>query len=107
LPGYARGLALVDDFAFVGLSRIREKREFGGLPIEEMRGELRCGVWAVDLRTGRVAGFLEFVSGCEELFAVQVLPGVRWPAVVGFQKDMLNGIFVVPPTESPPQLIGP
>ena len=97
LPGYTRGLAICEGVAFVGLSKIREKREFGGLPIGRAPGELRCGVWAVDLRTGQTAGFVEFVAGCEELFAVQVVRGVRWPAVVGFQKDTLNGIFVVPP----------
>ena len=96
LPGYTRGLAMLEDFAFVGLSKIREKREFGGLPIEHTSGGLRCGVWAVNLRTGRVAGFIEFCAGCEELFAVQVLHGVRWPSIVGFQKDTLNGIFIVP-----------
>ena len=35
LPGYTRGLALHGRYAFVGLSKIREKAEFGGLPIEE------------------------------------------------------------------------
>ena len=33
LPGYTRGLAMIDTFAFVGLSRIRETSTFGGLPI--------------------------------------------------------------------------
>jgi len=31
LPGYTRGLALHDQFAFVGLSRIRETSTFGGV----------------------------------------------------------------------------
>jgi uncharacterized protein (TIGR03032 family) len=83
LPGYTRGLALHGSFAFVGLSRIRETSTFGGLPIAERREQLRCGVGIVDLRTGRLVAHLEFQSGVEEIFAVQVLPGIRFPALSG------------------------
>src|SRR5262245_1802885 len=48
LPGYTRGLALYDRFAFVGLSKIRETSTFGGMPIAERRPELKCGVGVVD-----------------------------------------------------------
>jgi uncharacterized protein (TIGR03032 family) len=83
LPGYTRGLAFHDSFAFVGLSKIRESSTFGGMPIADRRPELKCGVGIVDLRAGRLLAHLEFLSGVEEIFAVQVLPGVRWPAVSG------------------------
>jgi uncharacterized protein (TIGR03032 family) len=83
LPGYTRGLALHDSFAFVGLSKIREASTFGGLPIAEHRAELRCGVGIVDLRSGRLVAHLEFQSGVEEIFAVDVLPGIRFPALSG------------------------
>jgi uncharacterized protein (TIGR03032 family) len=83
LPGYTRGLALYDRFAFVGLSKIRETSTFGGMPIAERRPELKCGVGVVDLGTGRLAAHLEFVTGVEEIFDVQVLPGARCPALSG------------------------
>jgi uncharacterized protein (TIGR03032 family) len=83
LPGYTRGLALHDRFAFVGLSRIRETATFGGMPIAERRPELKCGVGVVDLRTGRLAAHLEFVTGVEEIFDVQVLAGTRCPVLSG------------------------
>ena len=53
VPGYTRGLAFHGQFAFVGLSRIRETNVFGGLPIGEHREELCCGVAAIDMTTGR------------------------------------------------------
>ena len=58
-----------------------------GLPIAERcdESERKCGVYAVDLESGQVAGFLVFEAGCAELFDIQVLPGMRWPAIVGFQ----------------------
>src|SRR5262245_50977280 len=83
LPGYTRGLALYDRFAFVGLSRIRETSTFGGMPIAERRPELKCGVGVVDLGTGRLMAHLEFVTGVEEIFDVQVLAGARCPALSG------------------------
>ena len=83
LPGYTRGLAMLGRFAFVGLSKIRETSTFGGVPIAERRPELKCGVGVVDLRTGRLVAHLEFVTGVDEIFDVQVLPGVRCPALSG------------------------
>jgi uncharacterized protein (TIGR03032 family) len=83
LPGYTRGLALYDRFAFVGLSKVRETSTFGGMPIAQRQPELKCGVGVVDLGTGRLLDHLEFVTGVEEIFDVQVLPGVRCPVLSG------------------------
>lgn len=83
LPGYTRGLAFLGTVAFVGLSKIRETSTFGGVPIAERRDELRCGVAVVDLLSGRAVSRLEFKTGVEEIFDVQVLPGARRPALSG------------------------
>ena len=80
---WARGLALCGSYAFVGLSKIRETSTFGGMPIAERRPELKCGVGVVDLGTGGLAAHLEFVTGVEEIFDVQVLQGPRCPALSG------------------------
>jgi uncharacterized protein (TIGR03032 family) len=98
LPGYTRGLAMYDRFAFVGLSKIRETSTFGGMPIAERRPELKCGVGVVDLTTGRLVAHLEFVTGVEEIFDVQVLPGTRCPALSGPYASLDNAapIWTVP-----------
>jgi len=97
LPGYTRGLALYDRFAFVGLSKIRETSTFGGMPIAERRQELKCGVGVVDLGTGRLMAHLEFASGVEEIFDVQVV-GARCPALSGPYANLDGGapIWTVP-----------
>src|SRR5262249_45005942 len=82
-PGYTRGLAFHANFAFVGLSKIRESAVFGGVPIAQRGESLQCGVAVVELSTGRRLAHLEFASGVEEIFAVEVLPGIRFPAVSG------------------------
>ena len=97
LPGFTRGLAIHGPYAFIGLSKIRETATFGGLPIAERLGELKCGVAVVDLRRGQVVGLLEFQTAVEEIFAVQVLPGLRFPEVMGFQQETIQHTFLVPP----------
>lgn len=83
MPGYTRGLSLFGQFAFVGLSKIRETNVFGGLPISEKREELKCGVGIVDLNTGRTVATFQFHSGVEEIFAVEALPRTRNAALFG------------------------
>ncbi len=83
VPGYARGLAFLDRFAFVGLSKIRETSTFDGVPIAEDREKLRCGVAVVDLDACRTVATLTFESGVDEIFDVTILPGVRAPAMRG------------------------
>lgn len=96
LPGFTRGLALCGPYAFVGLSKIRPTSAMDGVPLAERRRELKCGVAAVDLRTGEVAGLLEFETAVEEIFDVQLLTSVRFPEIVGFQNDAVQNTFVVP-----------
>ncbi len=104
LPGYTRGLAFAGPFAFVGLSQIRETAVFGGMPIAEHQGELRCGVGVVDLRSGKSVAYLEFVSGVNEIFSVEVLPGFVQPLVVGPAPDAddREDVWVVPPAGTIP-----
>jgi uncharacterized protein (TIGR03032 family) len=97
LPGVARGLALHGGFAFVGLSRARPTLE--GVPIVARRDRLRCGLWVVHVRTGAVAAHLEFRTGVEEIFDVQVLPGITFPYVSGpwAERDRGQPLWTVPP----------
>jgi hypothetical protein len=47
-----------------------------GLPIEDA-GDLVAGVAAVEAKSGRLLGILEFITGVEEIFDLQVLPDIR------------------------------
>jgi uncharacterized protein (TIGR03032 family) len=102
LPGYARGLALAGPYAFIGLSKIRATSAMDGVPLAQRRAELKCGVAVVDTRRGQVVGGLEFQTAVEEIFDVQLLPGIRFPELVGFHKDTLQHTFVVPAAEKRP-----
>ena len=60
LPGYPRGMALHDRYAFIGLSQVRENATFGGVPVAERSDNRKCGVWVVDITAGKVIELIEF-----------------------------------------------
>jgi len=98
LPGFLRGLAFCGPYAFIGLSKIREKRTFGGLPIEEKVENLRCSIEIVNLQTGLWEGRLEFHRSVEELYDVQIVP-YRLPTIVGYdQPQDKQNLFDLPPS---------
>jgi uncharacterized protein (TIGR03032 family) len=101
LPGFARGLAIRGRYAFVGLSKIRATSAMDGVPLAARREELKSGVAVVDLVTGQLRALLEFQTAVEEIFDVQLLVGVRFPEVMGFQKDTIQHTFVIPPAIRP------
>ena len=94
LPGFARGLAFAGPSAFVGLSKIRPTSAMDGVPLAERRDDLKCGVAVVDLRSGQMTAFLEFQTAVEEIFDVQLLGGLRFPEVMGFQKEAVQHTFI-------------
>jgi len=86
LPGYPRGLCFVGPHAVIGLSKIREKHIFGGLPVQQHWDELLCGIAVVDTRSGRQVGLFEYTMGCEEIYEVQFLPDVYRPTILNLDK---------------------
>ncbi|HKV12794.1 MAG TPA: DUF4915 domain-containing protein, partial [Thermoanaerobaculia bacterium] len=96
LPGFTRGLAFAGPYAFVGLSQVRESNVFGGLPLTERVKEKLCGVWVVDVRTGETAAFLRFEGLVQEIFDVQLLPGICYPEIAEPDSDLIAGAFALP-----------
>jgi hypothetical protein len=66
-----------------------------GVPLAERRDQLKCGVAVVDLTSGRVCAMLEFQTAVEEIFDVQLLVGMRFPELMGFQQDTIQHTFIV------------
>ena len=95
LPGFTRGFDILGRFAFIGLSQVRETAIFSGIAIAE-RPERNCGVWVLDLATGQTVAFLRFEDALQEIFAVQVLPGRRFPDVINDNPVLLRDSFVLP-----------
>jgi uncharacterized protein (TIGR03032 family) len=96
LPGFTRGLDFWGPLAFIGLSQVRESAVFSGIPLVERLQERTCGVWVVHIETGQTVGFVRFEAGVQEIFAVQVLPGTRFPEVLEWGDARLAHTYVLP-----------
>ena len=58
--------------------------------------ERTCGVWVVNIETGKTVGFLRFEAGVQEIFAVQVLRGMRFPELLEWNDQRLADSYVLP-----------
>lgn len=96
LPGFTRGLDFIGPLAFIGLSQVRESAVFSGIPLVERLEERTCGVWVVNIQTGETVAFLRFEAGVQEIFAVQILPGVRFPEMLEWGDEHLATSYVLP-----------
>ncbi len=105
VPGYARGLCIVGDYAVIGLSKLRRSRTFADLELGEQltaRGaEPRCGLLVIDLRSGDAVHWLRLDGIVEELYDVAALPGVRKPMALGLQTDEIQRTITIGDPEVP------
>ncbi len=101
-PGYMRGLAFVDHYAVVTLSKPRHD-SFRGLEpderLEQANAEPQCGLQIIDLNTGIVSHWLRIEGTLvTELYDSIVLPGVRQPMAVGFKTNEIERLMLVDET---------
>jgi len=98
-PGYLRGLSFCGDFAVVGISKPRHNKTFSGLALDEQlqakQAQARCGLLVIDLRSGDIVHSLRIEGVVEELYDVQVLPGVRRPMAIGLKTDEIRRVISI------------
>lgn len=84
-PGFVRGLSIVGNLAFVGLSKPRYKR-FEGLALDQKLrdndSEAWCGVQVIDLASGTCLDWFRIDGDIGELYDVQVITGAVCPMTV-------------------------
>lgn len=97
-PGYARGLAFVDDYALVGLSLPRGNA-LNGLELDDALRQRdtasRCGLAIFNLTTGAMEHWVRLEGVVTELYDVAVLYGTQSPTLVGLKNDEVNRIISV------------
>jgi len=55
-----------------------------------------CGVWVVDILSGNIVAFLKFERDVEEIFAVSVVPGIRFPELTNDDTALIGDSFILP-----------
>jgi len=95
VDGFARGLAYHGDHLFVATSKFREHHTFADLALPR-DGRAFCGVSVLHRDTGAFVGDLRFLRSCEEIYDVQVLPGLRRPGILGLADDTHRRALTTP-----------
>ena len=97
-PGFTRGLDFIGNLAFIGLSQVRETAVFSGIAITDRLKETErtCGVWVVDIVSGNTVAFLKFEQAVQEIFAVSLLRGARYPDVLTDDTEIIGTSYVLP-----------
>ena len=90
--GFGRGIAFVDHYAVVALSRLRPNKHgvLGHINLADRLNELgyyqRCGLLVYDLQTGKIAHWLSIEGHVTETYDVAFLPGIRRIYTPGFRE---------------------
>lgn len=86
IDGFVRGLAFKDDFAFIGISKIRKNSSsFGHLDIADKANN--AGVVIVHLGTGAQMGHITYNASVDEIYDVQILSDITRPSILNTIKD--------------------
>ncbi len=81
LSGFVRGMAKHGDYVFIGLSRLRKNSStFKHLSIADKA--LHAGIKVIHLPTGGIVGELTYKATVDEIYDVQVIPGLKRPGIM-------------------------
>lgn len=101
-PGFLRGLSFHGNYAFVGLSKPRDKH-FTGLPLDQILNDRKldpaCGIHVIDLGTGECVDWLHVDGAMGEVYDVAVLPGLKCPMSLGFADNDMKSVLSHPPLD--------
>ena len=103
-PGFLRGLAIINGYALTTVSKPRYGK-FEAMPIcEELDSrnlDPICAVMVIDLKQGEIVEWLRLEGDVQELFAVELMPGVKCPMVVGPQTEEFPDTITFEPEINP------
>lgn len=96
LPGFARGMELAGDVAFIGLSKSMPDIPAEHTPLAKGKTSSACGLWLIDIVNGRTIGFIDFKGGVQEIHAVQIIPNARYPEILPDNHPLVAGTYALP-----------
>lgn len=95
--GFARGMAKVKDYLFVGVSKLRHTHSvFADLPIAKTSF---AGIVIIYLPMGSIAGKIEYKTSVDEIYDVKIIEGYKRPGILNTSKDA-HQLAVTTPTDN-------
>jgi uncharacterized protein (TIGR03032 family) len=94
LGGFARGMARLGDYLFIGMSKLRHTTDvFKSLPIAKTSF---AGISVVSLSKARIVGQIRYESSVEEIYDVKILQGLSRPGILNSEKIEKHSVIVLP-----------
>lgn len=91
---FVRGLEVVENYLFVGASKIREESTtFGNLPVKAE--DSFCGIIVLDKETGKQVSGLNYTDVVKEIFSLKILRGVISPAILTENDELYDKSITV------------
>jgi len=92
LGGFARGMSIYMDYAFIGLSKLRSSSvSFSKIDPQGLKNE--AGVVILHLPTGKIVGKISYSSSVEEIYEVQIIPNYIRPNILNtLTPDFKDGL---------------
>lgn len=94
IDGFIRGLSFKDNYAFIGVSKLRNTHTFGDLDI--VKKDISAGVVIIDLDTGNIAGEIKYNSSVEEIYDVHILDGFKRVNILNYQQSLRQRALITP-----------
>lgn len=94
IDGFIRGLSFYENYAFVGISKLRKSHTFGDLPIAKKK--LLAGVVIVDINTGEKVSELLYEGELEEIYDVHFIPNKKRVNIINHPMSKQNPAIITP-----------
>jgi uncharacterized protein (TIGR03032 family) len=95
LGGFVRGMDLIEDYLFVGISKIRKSSStFGDLSFDKAAN--RAAIVAVHLPTGSIAGEITYQNSVDEIYDVNIIQDKTRPNILNTINETYNSGVTIP-----------
>lgn len=94
VDGFIRGLSFFENYAFIGVSKLRKSHTFGDLPIA--RKKLHAGVVVVNLDTKEKVAEIFYEDKLEEIYDVHFIPNAKRINIMNHQMIQTNPAIITP-----------
>ena len=95
LNGLVRGLSIVNDLAFIGISKVREKSSTFSKLDDSVKAEY-ASIHIVDINHGAILGQLTFKGDIQEIYDIRLLDGVKNVGLFGLYDDRYGSAVISP-----------
>lgn len=94
VDGFIRGLSFKDNYAFIGVSKLRKSHTFGDLPIAKKK--LHAGVVVIDLNTKEKVAEVFYDGELEEIYDVHFIPDAKKVNIMNHNMIQSNPAIITP-----------